>query len=110
MRKNVKEFFSAFSKTTSSKNMLRIFQSLMVLQVFFAEHSLFRLVSSLTRQELTKKEQCYYLYVVKQLIPDLQSWRPAIQRYFPQWRVYSSIYTQKICLKKYTILTHPKVD
>ena len=58
MRKNVKEFFSAFSKTTSSKNMLRIFQSLMVLQVFFAEHSLFRLVSSLTRQELTKKEQC----------------------------------------------------
>ena len=30
-----------------------------------------RLVSSLTRQELTKKNMCYYLCVVKKLNPNL---------------------------------------
>ena len=51
------------------------------LQVAIREHSTLggsmtvQLVSSLTRQQLTKKNICYCLYVVRNLNPNLWNWR-----------------------------------
>ena len=72
------------------------------LQVAIREHSTLggsmtvQLVSSLTRQQLTKKNICYCLCVVKNLNPNSWNWRQAVYLLIPTVSVLWLLYLSRL--------------